>query len=47
MLKTITTSQVAVNKNKHKRSKLININLRSVIAKEVLKDTYFPPKNVK
>ena len=46
MLKTITTIQVVVNKNRHELPKFIDVNLRSVIAKEVLKDTYFLQKKL-
>ena len=44
MLKAITTIQVVVNKKKHELPKFIDVNLLSVIAKEVLKDTYFLQK---
>ena len=46
MLKTITTIQVVVNKSRHELPKFIDVNIRSVIAKEVLKDTYFPQKKM-
>ena len=44
MLKAITTIQVVVNKSRHELPKFIDVNLLSVIAKEVLKDTYFLQK---